>query len=193
MGALEKDHQSGHVRLSLVRHMLRALHAAARVAWGPQRVYVVLWALALFTIMFALRGGLTPSPPEQNWPWPVGSVHTGWTNEPYLFVVIHPRWLLTLQAYTMLRWAGLAGIVAWGAGLLRYSACCVAGDQSRRGWAPGVLGGLLGITGAATCCGTALPVLTGLAGLSTLSPAIDWLMAVGMTALILIRGRALTR
>jgi hypothetical protein len=168
-----------------------ALVEAMRVAHGPQRRLILLSAAVLFLTFFVLRGGLTPSGPTRAWPWPVGTILTGETTEPYLFIVITPYYLLTFQPYTMLRWAIMALLFGWAMGMLREAsakqACKTRGGRA----GVGLLGGILSLAGAGACCGSILPAVLALGGLGAYSEALDGISVAVWAGIILSQGHRL--
>jgi hypothetical protein len=173
--------------------MRASLVKAIRVACGPQRRVVVASAVGLFLLFFLLRGGVTPSSPSTNWPWPVGTVHTGQTDEPYLFIVMTPRYLLTFEPYTMLRWAAMALLFGWALAMLREAAARQACTTPGARAGVGLLGGILGLAGAGACCGSLVPAALALGGLGVYAGALDGLSAALWSALILWQGDRLAR
>jgi hypothetical protein len=173
------------MRASLVR--------AIRVFGGPERKVVLASAFGLFLLFFLLRGGVTPSPPNRNWPWPVGSVHTGRTDEPYLFIVMTPRYLVTFEPYTLLWWAVMALLFGWAMAMLREASARQACTTSGARAGVGLLGGILGLAGAGACCGSLLPAVLALGGLGAYAGALDGVSAALWSAVILWQGDRLAR
>lgn len=182
------------VKVQLFRQRLKpAIRKAVEVVRGPQRRTVLGASVALLIFFFLLRGGLTPSPPSMPWPWPVGSIRAGETTEPYLFIVVTPRYLLTFQPYTLLRWTAMGLLFGWALAMLREAAtrksCRTTGARA----GVGLLGGIMGVVGAGACCGSLLPAALAIGGLGAYAGALDWLSVAVWVGVILWQGDQLAK
>ncbi|MBI4339531.1 MAG: hypothetical protein HY680_06215, partial [Chloroflexi bacterium] len=149
-------------------------------AWKERPWWPSLAGGAFFVLVWWLRGGLTEALPNHPWPWPAGTVRTGWTSEPYILVSLGPDWLLTFSLFSTFQFLVLAALAGGTLALtLRARTCSVPGQPT--GMAGSLSPALLAALGGTGCCLPLTPLLLSLGGVAAALKYFDGL-ALGLFA-----------